>query len=167
MVAMVDWLLTLLEALEGSGLAQAVTGGLWTYPVIEIAHICGLAVLIGAAAMFDLRLLGFSSGWSVAQAARHLLPWVWLGFGIVVLSGFLLFAANATQLAAENPAFRLKMVLIGLAGLNAFAFHMGPFSVVEEWDLGTNTPMAAKVAAVVSLGLWISIVACGRLIAYV
>lgn len=155
-----------LSWLEGTAVAQVVRGGAWAYASVEIAHICGLAVLVGAAAMFDLRLLGISSGMSVTQAARHLLPWAWVGFGVAALSGFLLFAANASQLF-ENPAFRLKALLIALAGLNAFAFHVGPFGIVEKWDRGVRPPPAAKAAAVVSLALWVAIVACGRLIAYV
>jgi len=156
----------LLAGLEQGPVGTTVREGAWNYPVVEIAHILGFAVLVGATALFDLRLLGVSGRLiPVSAVARHALPWALFGFGIAVASGLLLFSANATALAS-NPAFRLKALLIVLAGLNAFAFHYGPYRRVGGWDQG-KTPAEAKVVAVVSLALWAAIVACGRLIAYV
>jgi hypothetical protein len=76
-----------------------------------------------------------------------------------------MFAAHASEMAT-NPAFRLKLVLIGLAGLNAAVFHRGIFRSVAAWDLNTPAPAAAKVAAVLSLLLWGTVITCGRLLAY-
>jgi hypothetical protein len=137
----------------------------WLYPIVEIVHIIGFVVLVGAAAMFDLRLLGVSRRLPVAAMARHLLPWARMSLVLVVPSGLMMFAAHATELA-ENPAFRLKLVLIAAALLNAVAFHKGSFTSVRTWNQDAKTPAAAKLAAVFSLVLWTGVITCGRLLAY-
>jgi hypothetical protein len=138
---------------------------LWLYPVVEIAHILGFVLLVGAAVMFDLRLLGLSRGLAVSDLARHLLPWSRGGLLLVVPSGVAMFAAHATEWV-ENPAFWVKLSLIGLAGLNAWAFHRGVFGSVGGWDRRAPTPTRARVAAVTSLACWAGVIACGRLLAY-
>jgi hypothetical protein len=151
--------------LEGSAVAVAMRQWLWLYPVVEIVHIIGFVILVGAAAMFDLRLLGFSRQLRVTDMARHLLRWARVSLLMVVPSGFLMFIAHATEMA-ENPAFRLKLLLIAMAGLNAALFHKGPFQSVTTWNQNVAIPAAAKVAAVLSLVLWVGVIACGRLLAY-
>ena len=151
--------------LETSAAAMAMRQWLWLYPVVEIAHILGFVVLVGSAAMFDLRLLGLSPRLPVAAMARHLLPWAQRSLLVIAPTGFLMFMAHATEMAA-NPAFRLKLILIAAAGLNAAIFHRAPFRSVEVWDRDRPTPAAAKIAAVVSLLLWGGVLACGRLLAY-
>ena len=151
--------------LESSALAHAMRQWLWLYPAVEIAHTAGIAMLVGAAAMFDLRLLGLSSGIPVAALARHLLPWARTGLGVMALTGTLMFTAHATEFGA-SPVFRLKLALIAAGCLNAAIFHRWPFRAVTGWDVGAATPPAAKAAAVASLMLWTSAIACGRLLAY-
>ena len=151
--------------LEESAVAVAMRQWLWLYPVVEIVHIVGFVILVGAAAMFDLRLLGCSRRLPVVDLARHLLRWAWLSLLLVVPAGFLMFMAHATEMA-ENPAFRLKMLLIVVAGLNAAGFHRGPFQSVRNWNHNVTIPTTAKVAAVLSLVLWVGVIACGRMLAY-
>jgi hypothetical protein len=151
--------------LEGSAVAIAMRQWLWLYPIVEIVHIVAFVILVGAAAMFDLRLLGFSRQLPVADLAQHLLRWARWSLLLVVPSGLLMFTAHATEMA-ENPAFRLKLVLIAVAGLNAVGFHLGPFKGVASWNQHVAIPTAAKAAAVLSLLLWAGVIACGRLLAY-
>jgi len=151
--------------LESSALAHAMRQWLWLYPAVEIAHIAGIALLVGAAAMFDLRLLGLSRGVPVAALARHLLPWARTGLGLMALTGALMFTAHATEFGA-SPVFRLKLALIVAGCLNAAVFHRWPFRAVMAWDVAVGTPPAAKAAAITSLVLWTSTIACGRLLAY-
>jgi hypothetical protein len=151
--------------LESSAVAVAMRQWLWLYPVVEIVHITGIVALVGGAVMFDLRLLGLSRGLPVAALATHLLPWARVGLGLVALSGVLMFTAHATEWA-ENPAFQLKIALIGAAGVNAWAFHRWPFRGVARWDRDVTAPPRARVAAVLSIALWLSVIACGRLLAY-
>lgn len=155
-----------LEALEGSALGSAMRDSLWLYPAAETVHLLGLATLVGCATAFDLRLLGVSRHLPARATARHLLTCARTGFAAAAVSGLLLFAADATAIAG-NPAFRWKLALIALAGLNALRFHLGPFRTAGDWDRGVSAPVPAKIAAAVSLSAWVGAVAAGRLIAYV
>ena len=154
-----------LSLLEQSQLAAAMRHSLWLYPIVEIVHICGFAILVGAVALFDLRLLGFSRTVSVHALERHLLPWAWAAFVLIVPSGIAMLSAHATEFAG-NPALRVKLVLIACAGLNALAFHRGVFRTVAVWDVHRPAPVSAKAAALASLALWSGVISCGRLIAY-
>ena len=84
---------------------------------------------------------------------------------LIVPTGSLMFIAHANEFA-ENPAFRLKLLLLVLAALNAAIFHLRPFRQVAEWDRGTSAPLGARFAAALSLMLWTGVIACGRLLAY-
>ena len=151
--------------LETSALAVAMRQWQWLYPIVEILHILGFVLVVGGAFFFDLRLLGRGRTLPVSGLAKHLLTWSRLGFAVVVPTGFMMFTAHATEFAV-NPAFRLKLILIGLALLNAAAFHRWPFRSVIRWDVGPRTPVWARLAATVSLASWIGAIACGRLLAY-
>lgn len=161
-IAGTEWL----SGLENSGWVDLMRQWIWFYPMIETMHILGLAILFGTVVMFDLRLLGVSRHLLVTDMAHYLLPWSYLSFGIVLLSGFLMFAIDATQIAA-NPAFQLKLMLILGAGINAAVFHSVPFKTVKLWNRGVESPTVVKFIAVTSLLLWTAIITCGRLIAYV
>jgi hypothetical protein len=152
--------------LERSALGTLIRDSVWLYPGIEIVHILSFAVLIGAAVLFDLRLIGLSPGISVQALAGHLLPWARLGLAVAAPTGVLLFIADATALAG-NPALRIKLLLIVLAILNTVIFHRWTARSMSNWDVGQPTPLGAKLAGIVSLVLWASVVAGGRLIAYV
>jgi hypothetical protein len=151
--------------LESSGVAVAMRQWLWLYPIVEIVHILGFVILVGSVAMFDIRLLGFSRQLPVADMAQHLLRWARLSLLLVVPSGLLMFTAHATEMAG-NPAFRLKLLLIAAAALNAMIFHRGPFTSVKNWNQSVAIPASAKITAVLSLLLWAGVITCGRLLAY-
>ena len=144
-------------------LAQALREGAWLYPAVETLHIIGFTVLVGAVAMFDLRVLGFGRQLPVRALARHLLPWSAGSMLLVVPTGLLLFVADPLALLA-NRVFLLKLGLIAVAGLNALAFHAGPYRRAEAW--AGRAPPRAMLHALLSLGLWIAVIACGRLLAY-
>jgi hypothetical protein len=150
--------------LAATGPATAMRDNAWLYPAVEIVHIAGFAVLVGAVAMFDLRVLGFGRELPLRVLARHLLPWSVGSMLAVVPSGLLLFATEAPDLAA-NRVFLLKLALIGLAGLNALAFHAGPYRQADRWP--RRAPPRARLQAALSLLLWLAVIACGRLLAYV
>jgi hypothetical protein len=151
--------------LEGSGLAAAMRHWLWLYPIVEISHILGFVFVIGAAVMFDLRLLGFSRRLPVDAMAHHLLPWSWAGLALVVPSGLMMFAAHAAEWVG-NPALWVKLGFLAAAGLNALVFDRGVFRSVAAWNQGVRAPAAAQLAAVASLLFWGGVVSAGRLLAY-
>jgi hypothetical protein len=156
---------SLLGALEEGGIAQAMRDSLWLFPLVETVHIIGFSILVGAVVMFDLRILGVSKRISVRLLARHLLPWSLGALLLIVPTGTMMFASEASDLVG-NRAFVIKMVLLMLAGANAGAFHLGSFRDVESWDQNTPAPAGARLHAVASMLIWFGIITCGRMIAY-
>jgi hypothetical protein len=151
--------------LELSGLGEAMRRSAWMYPIVEIIHILGFVILVGAALMFDLRVLGLGRGLPVTALARHLLRWSWAGLVLVLPAGLMMFTAHATEFAT-NPAFLIKLGLIATAGANVAFFHLVPYRTVQGWDASGEAPGAARFAAALSILIWIAVIACGRLIAY-
>ena len=152
-------------ASEASGLGQAMRQSLWLYPIVEIVHILGLALLFGSIVVLDLRLLGFSKEISVRRMSSHVLPWTAASFALIVPSGLAMFVAHAADFIG-NPVFALKMGLIFAAGVNAAVFHTMVLKRDSPWDIDAKTPAAAKLAGGLSLLCWIAVIACGRLLAY-
>ncbi len=157
--------MTPMGAIEASALGEAMRKWLWLYPSVEIVHIAGIALLVGSIVILDLRLLGLSRSLPVRRLAAHILPWSAASFVLIVPSGLAMFVAHAGDLIS-NPVFAVKICLILLAGANAGIFHAGVFRGAGEWDVDVMPPAAARIAAGVSLLLWISVIACGRLLAY-
>ena len=154
----------LLLGLENSALAEAIRQSSWLYPFLEIIHIVGIAALVGAAFLFDLRLLGRSRNLPVKDLADHLLPWSRRGLYLIIPSGLLLFSTNAVALA-EDSVFHLKLILLLVGGINVALFHRYTFRSSAAWS-DNQTPPAAKAAAVCSILVWLAVIACGRLLAY-
>ena len=154
-----------LDWLEASSLADHIRQSLWLYPALEIVHITGITVLVGAAFMFDLRLLGFARSLPVSGLACHLLPWSRRGLWLILPSGILLFSTNARALGAD-PTFWLKMSLLLAAGINVIIFHRLIYRSASELPQSGEVRFPAKISALVSVVIWIAIIACGRLLAY-
>jgi len=158
-----------LGALEASGLGQAMRQWLWLYPAVEIVHLVGIGLLFGSIVVFDLRLLGFSRRIPIRRLASHVLPWSAGSFLLIVPSGLLMFTAHATDFI-DSEVFVLKMLLIMAAGVNAALFHTITFRTADVWDSEEMRklppPPSARVAGGLSLAIWISVIACGRLLAY-
>ena len=151
--------------IEASAIGVAMRQSLWLYPIVEIVHLTGIALLVGSIAMLDLRLLGLSNSVPVRRLASHILPWTAASFLLIVPSGLAMFVAHAGDFIA-SPVFVLKICLILAAGVNAAVFHAGAFRGAADWDVNRAPPAAARVAAALSLALWIAVIACGRLLAY-
>lgn len=152
------------EWLEYSDLAVYIRQSPLLFPAIEVVHIIGFIFLVGSAFLFDLRLLGLARKISVKDVAGYVLPWSRRSLILVVPSGLLLFISQAKALST-NGVFGLKLILILMAFTNAGIFHRFTFRSVPNWTT-SETPAAAKAAAVISLLLWMSVISCGRLIAY-
>jgi len=151
--------------IEGLAIAKAMRENLWLYPAVEIVHIVGFVLLVGSVVMFDLRVLGLSKQVSVKALARHLLPWSVAALLLIVPSGLAMFSAHANDFLG-NRAFQLKMALLLAAGINAGIFHTGPFQSVAAWDTGAPAPAGARVSVALSIAIWVAIIGCGRLLAY-
>ena len=155
--------------LEASALGQAMRQWLWLYPSVEIVHIVGIALLFGSIAVMDLRLLGVSRSIPVRTLARHVLPWSAGSFLLIIPSGLMMFTAHATEFI-DSEVFVLKMLLILAGGVNAALFHTITFRTADVWDTEEMRklppPPSARAAGAISLLVWISVIACGRLLAY-
>jgi hypothetical protein len=152
--------------LEDSWFAEAIRGTAYLYPMLESVHIIGIALLIGPAAAFDLRLLGLGrQALRVTTAAKHLLPLSHLGFMIAASTGVMMFLSSPSLIADRGSAL-WKLSLIVLAGVNIRIFHRRTYRGVANWDMSRSAPIAARVAAVVSLTSWSGVTVAGRLLAY-
>lgn len=159
MMAIAQWL----QFLEHSSWAISIRQSAWLYPFLEIIHIIGIVLLTGPAFLFDLRLLGFAKHLPVTGLGRHLLSWSRRSLWLVIPSGILLFITNATALGYD-PVFWTKLSLLVLAGCNALLFYR--FIAPNIRSTTAVLPPATKIVAIVSILLWIAVIACGRLLAY-
>ncbi len=159
-------LLSFCQWLEKTPGSIALHESLWMYPLVESVHVLTLCLFLGTAIMLDLRLLGVTMRRTpVSEMVEQLLPWTAAGFGVMIFSGALLFYAIPVK-SYLNIFFRVKLVMLLLAGLNAWLFHVTVYRRVADWDVDAVMPTGAKVAAGLSLVLWAGIVFAGRMIAY-
>ncbi|HEF4760797.1 TPA: hypothetical protein SAN82_003243 [Pseudomonas putida] len=156
---------TWMDWLNDSPLGEAMRGDLWLYPLVEVMHIVGFAILVGAVVMFDLRVLGLSRNLQVTALARHLLPWAIAALLLIVPAGLMMFSAHPHDFAS-NDIFILKLCLIATAALNAALFHVGVYRSVTTWNTDAPAPGLAKLQALFSIVIWVSVIFCGRLLAY-
>lgn len=151
-------------ALQETSLSQALRASTWLYPLINTGHLLGIAVLFGAIAPIDLRLLGCWKRVPLEPLARVLLPMAVGGLALAVLTGALLFATQPRDYVAQ-PLFALKFALIVAAVVNAVLLRRS-----AAWQQlraqGAETRHAWGVAGIVSLLLWIGVITVGRLIGY-
>jgi hypothetical protein len=156
-------------ALEASALGAAMRDSEWLYPLAEIVHTIGIALLFGSVAIMDVRLLGVSRSIPVKRLAAHVLPWSAASFLLIVPSGLAMFVAHASDYIASS-LFALKVCLIMAAGGNAALFQVMTLRTADVWDSEEMRPLgpppSARIAGAVSLLIWMSVIACGRLLAY-
>lgn len=163
---MPDLLNVWLTLLQDSSLGETVRNAQFLYPVLESIHILGIALLVGPAFTFDLRLLGAGHRIvPVTTAARYLLPLSHIGLGIVASTGIALLSAQATVVAAAYAA-PWKLGLIVIAGINVLVFHKGIYRTVRSWDIDAPAPLSAKVSALISAFAWTGVILAGRFLAY-
>jgi hypothetical protein len=130
----------------------------YAYPLLEVLHIVGIALLLGNLVLLELRVWGAAPELPVQPLARLSLSLALVGFGVLACSGLLMFAAHPQEMLA-NRSFIIKMGLVMAAGVNAAVFH-------ARGGLA-RTNRAARAQTVLSLGLWLAVIICGRWIAYI
>lgn len=129
----------------------------YAYPLLEVLHIVGIALLVGNLVLVELRVWRPASTLPLRPLARSALPLALGGFALVAASGLAMFAGNPGDLLA-NRSFVLKMALVFAAGVNAALFHARD----GLWRMDA----IARAQTVLSLGLWLGVIICGRWIAY-
>jgi hypothetical protein len=154
-----DLITAVFTALEQSGLGAAARGSAWLYPLANLGHVLGAALLVGAIATFDIQVLRRAK--NVGIIARAVTPVAAFGLALQVASGMVLLAADAMPVVV-NPAFQLKMVMFALGLINVAVFR---------WRFGDGLkaegPLeGAAWLAAVSLASWLLVLLAGRFIAY-
>lgn len=155
-----------LEWLGGTPWSIALLESFWVWPLVESTHVLSITLFVGTTAMMDLRLLGVAFRSVPVTAFTHrLLPWTRFGFAIMVATGLLLFYSNPLRYY-HNIFFRIKLILLVVAGVNVWWFHYRTHREVAKWDDDPVPARSARVAGVVSLFAWAFVVVAGRMIAY-
>jgi hypothetical protein len=148
-----------------SDFAASIRESDYAFPALESIHLIGVALFFGSILMLDLRLLGLAPQLPIRRVGGLFLPLTWIGFAAQVASGTFLFIAYADQLV-RTWSFPIKMGLIVVGGLNMLAFHWTTWWNVDKWDQERRTPVGAKIAAVLSIAVWVAAIAAGRWAGY-
>ena len=148
--------------LEASPFGALMRESAWLYPTVNLLHLLGLVLLLGAMLFLDLRLLGAARRLPLAPLYAWLSGFAAAGLLIQLVSGVALFAADATPLLA-NPLLRLKLLLVQLGIGNALLFR---WRFATRLTSGDKMPPTARLQAGLSLGVWLAVMAAGRLLAY-
>ncbi len=150
----------LLAALEESAVAEALSTSIWVYPLVNAAHILGIALLFGAIVPLDLRLIGLWPGASVAVLSRVLVPVAVTGLMLALSAGALLFITRASEYA-DSRLFLAKMLIVAGGLANALCLRW-----VFSGHSGEAIPLFARASAALSMLLWLGAIVLGRLVGY-
>ncbi len=163
---MPDWLLAFFVAIEQSAFALDVRQSPYIYMVANVAHILFLMVFFAAIAVMDFRLAGAFSTTNPAALLRRVRVIAVLGFLGLVASGAVLFVAEASHVV-RNPVYQFKMglILLGLINIGWFEFFLS--RRIRDVPARVPMPGIVRFAGIASLLIWMTVAACGRLIAYV
>ena len=152
--------------LQDTDFSSGIRYSAYVYPLLEGTHVLGLAFSVGTILWFDLRLLGVAMRRDrISDVFHQLRPWMATGFLVMIVTGSLLFVSRAADVYASNY-FRIKVGLLVLGALNVVIFHMTVDRQRQQWDTAERPPFRARVAGLLSLILWFSIIAAGRIMAY-
>jgi len=157
------------------GFIQWLNGTSWSvylreselaFPLTEAIHLIGLGISVGTIMWVDLRLLGLTmTGERVSDVVSRLERWAIGGFIVMFISGLVLFLGKPENYYTTT-AFRIKMMMLPLAGLNVLFFHKKVYPHVAEWNESADVPWQGRLAGFVSMTLWLAIIIAGRWTAY-
>jgi hypothetical protein len=159
-------LLGFCEWLASTEWSTALHESLYAYPLVETTHVLSLLLFVGTLSVVDLRLLGWVlRDVPVSEVTARLLPWTFTGLAISLVTGSLLFFAIPVR-TYQSLFFRIKVVMLLVAALNAALFHRVTSRGAPAWDRDPTPPLRARAAGAVSLVAWVTVIAMGRMIAY-
>lgn len=158
---------SLLTWLETTRIGEFMQTSDWAFPAVEVVHVIAIVLVYGVIAIVDLRLVGLAGrSRRYADLASDSLHLVWAAFAMAVVTGGLMFSAQASAYSA-NPYFLAKMVFIVLAGINMLIMEFAISKTRHEWGEGVQgMPIAARIAGAMSLTFWTLVVICGRWIGF-
>lgn len=158
--------MNLAHSIQSIGFLSDFSQSVLAYPIVMSTHLTCIALLGGMILVTNLRLLGLSfKSLTITQVVSSFRLWKRLGAVVMNGTGLLLATCEAEKYA-PNPFFWTKMVVLGLIGVHALIFRPLVYTRTEELDQSPVIPTKAKVAAILSLVLWIGMFTMGRMIAY-
>jgi hypothetical protein len=154
------------EWLEGTPTGVYVRESMYGFPILVAIHILTLTMSVGTLIWFDLRLAGVSMlRYPISKMYRRLMSWTLVGFCVMFISGALLFTGFATK-AYGNVYFRIKLAAMVFAGINALFYHLVTERQIARWNQAARPPTAVRLAGIISIVLWASVVMAGRMMSY-
>jgi hypothetical protein len=161
-----EWLLKFAESIGATWFSVALHESFYMYGWIESLHVITLMVSLGMLIVIDLRMLGL---WlrdvPASKIAERLDRPMLIGFSIMVATGVLLYVGIPIR-TTQSLWFRIKVILLVAAFINAWLFRRHMLASVGTWDAAPVPPRRTRIAAALSLTLWASVITCGRFIAY-
>ena len=156
-------LIELTRWLEHSPLGRGIHNSSWLFPFIEVFHLIAIGILGGAVLLIDFRLFGWGlRRHSAAELSHDVQPVLNIGLLALIVSGFLLYCSEGAKMYF-NTAFRFKMVCLLLAILYTFTWHRR----IAGNSATADSPLGTKLAAGLSMLLWISVGLGGRAIGFI
>ena len=159
-------LIEILTAIQDWAPVADLRASRWTYASVNTAHIAGFAILFGSILPLDLRLLGMWRSIPIAAFARVLIPVSVAGLILAIAAGLMLFSIRAVQYA-ETTLFQFKMALVLCAVLNAVLVRRASQWELMQTAVNTVPPPRLQVAGALSIGLWLAVLTCGRMLAFI
>jgi hypothetical protein len=154
-----DWL-------SNTALSKTLQEQAWVVPTSQSIHIIAVSVVFGSACMINLRLLGVGrSGRSVSQLSNTLIPWMWRGLAVLLITGLIQTITEPVR-QFVTPMFWAKMTMIVVVATMTAAYAKAVRSRASQWDTVSSRPARAKAFAILSTLLWLAIIVCGRFIGY-
>ena len=155
---------TIVVWLKSTALSQLMLSEPWIWPLCETLHFIGLALLVGAAGLFDLRLMGFlkSVPLSAAMAMR---PWAAAGIVINLVTGVLFFVGTPDQYI-NNPAWWAKVLFLAIAVANIAFFETTQGRRMLAMTAGDDMPVSFKIVGAVSIASWLGVLYFGRMLPF-
>ena len=151
--------------LKATALSKMVITYAWVWPLCETLHFIGLALLLGAAGFFDLRLMGLLRQVPIAAVMR-LRVWAAVGVAINLTTGILFFV-GAPEQYISNPAWWAKVTFLLVAMVNVVLFETRLGTSLLTLPAEADTPIGCKVAGAVSLGSWLAVLYFGRMLPFI
>jgi uncharacterized protein DUF6644 len=154
------------EWLATTPLSKVLQDQPWVVPTSQSIHILAVSVVFASACMINLRLLGVGAmGRSVSQLSNTLVPWMWRGLAVLLVTGLIqIIAEPVRQFVA--PVFWAKMMMIVVVAVMTAVYVKALRRNAPLWDAASSRPLRVRAFAVVSTLLWLAIIVCGRFIGY-
>ena len=159
-------LLQFVQWLNETSWSTALREGDFSFPLIETVHILALGASVGTIMWIDLRLMGIAMKRErISEMISQLEPWAIGGFIVMFISGALLLLSEPLK-CYTTLAFRLKVIMLFMAGANVWIFHRGIYQSIAKWDDYEVIPWQARLCGFASMVLWFGIIIAGRWTAY-